>query len=171
MRQLHRRLYQLSATSAALGLAPGKLLAGEMAADNIAMALYLAIISSWPVPALQRDANSLPGSGRSSPPAAVGGPAATSELVASDQPLSDQGSLFAALHSAALALPAAAAACWAGDMLTAAIGLQGGGLALMAVAATAIAAAASAVASRWQAGGIRHSSLPFAGEQLASLTC
>jgi len=38
-----------AATAAALQLPAGPLLAGAMAADNVAMALYLAVISSWPV--------------------------------------------------------------------------------------------------------------------------
>lgn len=38
-----------AATASALNLAPGSLMASAMAADNVAMAFYLAIISSWPV--------------------------------------------------------------------------------------------------------------------------
>jgi Protein of unknown function (DUF819) len=149
-----------AATAATLGLAP-KLLAGAMAADNIAMALYLAVITAWPVSASQRgssavdEACSTPGATGITTPAADSG--AGAEPIMHDRSHGGQGP---ALFRAAVAMPAAAAACWAGNVLAGIVGFQGGGLAFMALAAAAIAAAASAAMASWQ--GTQHQQ-PFAG--------
>lgn len=149
-----------AATAAALGLAP-KLLAGAMAADNIAMALYLAVISAWPVPAGQNssEADIAYGlqSARGDSTLGLGGPAKPSEH---SQYL---GGRTPAIARAAMALVAAAAACWAGDALAGAVGFPSGGLAFTALAAAAIAAAASTATSRWQ-----DMDRPFAGAFVAT---
>ncbi len=144
-----------AATSAALGLTP-KLLAGAMAADNIAMALYLAVISAWPVPAEQNSGNAdvaystQTASGDST--LSHGSPAKPSE-----HRRSPGGRKFA-LARAAVASVAAAAACWAGDALAQVVGFQGGGLAFTALAAAAIAAAVSTATS-----GRQDMDRPFSG--------
>lgn len=156
-----------AATAAALGLAPGPLLAGAMAADNIAMALYLAVVSSWRVDAPQPPAAAASLDGADAltisnrPPAglpaaalqAAPAPSATAAAAAADA---------GSWRSAAMALPAAAVACWAGSRLAKAVGFAGGDLAFMAVVATAIAAAASATAARRGSGGGLSTS-PFVG--------
>lgn len=151
-----------AATAAALGLAPGKLLAGAMAVDNIAMALYLAVMSSWPVTVRQPREAAAAGGGSSARTAAAddGSLAAADQSLAAQPALGGGGAIVT--RGAAMGLPAAALAVWAGDALAGSVGFEGGNLALMAVAATAIAAAASAFASKWQIDG-GHSTSPFTG--------
>lgn len=153
-----------AATAAALGLAPGKLLAGAMAADNIAMALYLAVISSWPVTAQQPHEAAQASGGSSAQIAAEddGSLEATDQSPAAQPAPSGGGATVA--RGAAMGLPAAALAVWAGDALARSVGFEGGSLALMAVAATVIAAAASALVSQWQTDGGRSMS-PFTGRR------
>ena len=144
-----------AATSAALGLAP-KLLAGAMAADNIAMALYLAVISAWPVPAEQKssiaDAAYSTESASDDSTRGRGSPAKPPEHSWS------RGGRKAALARAAVTSLAAAAACWAGDALARVVGFQSGGLAFTALAAAAISAAVSTATS-----GRQDMDRPFAG--------
>lgn len=133
-----------AATSAALGLTP-KLLAGAMAADNIAMALYLAVISAWPVPAEQKSSNADAAysmeSASDDSTLGRGSPAKPSEHSWS------RGGRMSALARAAVTSVAAAAACWAGDAFAEVVGFQSGGLAFTALAAAGIAAAVSTATS------------------------
>lgn len=150
------------------------------------MALYLAVISSWRVDAPQpRPAGSstaaADGAAASGGAAAAALPADTPAAAQIQAPEIAQTTASAAvqpapppaapaatapetagnLRSIAMAVPAAAVACWAGARIADVVGFQGGGLALMAVVATGIAAAAAAAAHRGSGAHLGPS--PFAG--------
>lgn len=146
-----------AATSQSLGLTPGPVLAASMAADNIAMAIYLtgimlipaepeapvAVVSAGDSAALA----SLPGAPDEEADSAAGGVTTSSVTT----------------ESVAAALAAAVAACWSGSRLAEAAGMPDASLAAMALVASLIASCGGAASKRWAAPG-RHEA-PFAGAE------
>ncbi|KAK9830994.1 hypothetical protein WJX81_006626 [Elliptochloris bilobata] len=125
-----------AAVAASLGLAPGALLAGAMAADNIMMAVYLAAVGACPA---------------APPPSRAGSAAA------------DSSTTPPSTESVGLALAAAAAACALGAALAAAAGAPSCGLGVTALLASATASGSSALAAKLAHGGARAA--PFRGAE------
>ncbi|KAK9814234.1 hypothetical protein WJX72_002639 [[Myrmecia] bisecta] len=128
-----------AAVSQALGMTPGPLLAACMAADNIAMAAYIAVISTIPV---RKEAKA--GVVEASAQLAGTGGTPSSETIA-------------------CALAAAALACALGQWGAAALGYPECGLAIMAVVSSLIASGTAAL-TKWT-GKAGPAAKPFAGAE------
>jgi hypothetical protein len=125
-----------AAVSRSLGLAPG-LLAGSMAADNCAMAVYILAIMSIPAEERRPAATATVAPGSAAEPAA-----ARSAGGGGDGASTGSGSGRAAVATAeslALSMAAAALACTLGERIAAGVGLGSSGLAVMALLASSIA--------------------------------
>lgn len=129
-----------AAVATTLGLAAGPELAAAMTADNLAMAVCIAVLMIIP-------ADTHPETQEAMRPALHGADrdgAARSKLVgAGGESGGDRGPVSA--ESLGLSLAAAALACTLGSVAAAALGFGSGGLAAMAIIATAAAAVGRAV--------------------------
>ena len=154
-----------AAVAQALALTPGPALAGAMAADNIAMAAYIALIMS--VPPLQRKEREAAATAAAAAAGAeasgvAGGAAADVAAAAPAGPPAPSRSPATA-ESLALSLAAAALACTLGERLAAAAGFASGSLAAMALLASGAAMAGAALARQCQRGGGSSSSSSSSG--------
>lgn len=158
-----------AAVSQALSLAPGPLLAGAMTADNIAMAVYIAVIMSIPTGAPKQATSAAaakqPGSvatGRSdvlSSSSSSSGKSEGEAIPSEDGPPSLVAPPLTA-ETASLSLAAAAAACMLGNVIAGAVGFGSGALAVMALLASGAAMLGAAIAKRHGTSGAVS---PFAG--------
>eukprot|EP00887_Chlorella_sp_A99_P002860 scaffold6.g2860.t1 len=137
-----------AAVAQALGLAAGPGLAAAMAADNLAMAVFLAALMAVPA------SSSAPGDADAAAAVATAADGADAAATAAGQAARGhtaqrQQAATVTAESVALALAAAAAACALGNSLAAAAGFATGGIACTAAIASAFAAFGAA-AVRWR---------------------